>query len=250
MSRRNGFTLIELLVVVAIIAVLVAILLPALHTALDQARQAGCAANLSQVSKALILFAGDNNGLIPVCDWTEPLWGTRYIYWWPASVHKGLGMTITEYTPGSQWLKVLVCPAARMEYGEGIIMSYSLNGTGEEIHSADPITGQVTWNKVTGKMDRIQNPSQSPMVVDGWQTHGWPWTVCTGTNFSWYNSLMQWGNPPPRHGRGGWSEASAFNVETVYAAQGFFNVVFFDGHVGSLNYVPTVWRDKSREEVY
>ncbi len=64
-SRKNSFTLIELLVVVAIIAVLVAILLPALSSAREMARNAGCQSNLHQWGVGFAMYENDNNGYLP-----------------------------------------------------------------------------------------------------------------------------------------------------------------------------------------
>jgi len=67
------FTIIELLVVVSIIAVLVGLLLPALNYARESGRKAACMSNLTQLTKANIMYAdtwncfvsanpfGDNN---------------------------------------------------------------------------------------------------------------------------------------------------------------------------------------------
>ncbi len=63
--ERKGFTLIELLVVIAIIAILAAILFPIFAAARAKARAASCAANMSQIAKAIISYAGDFDDKFP-----------------------------------------------------------------------------------------------------------------------------------------------------------------------------------------
>src|SRR5437899_2937508 len=67
-SRRQeptGFTLIEILVVIAIIAVLIGILLPSLEKAREKANNVSCAANLSQMGLALLIYSDANHGQYP-----------------------------------------------------------------------------------------------------------------------------------------------------------------------------------------
>ena len=64
--RRRAFTLIELLVVVAIIALLVAILLPSLAAAREQGKRVACSANLKGIGSAVRIFAGMQDGRVPM----------------------------------------------------------------------------------------------------------------------------------------------------------------------------------------
>jgi len=65
--RRSlgAFTLIELLVVIGIIAILAALLLPALARAKESGRRAACKSNLHQQGIVLLMYAQENNNLLP-----------------------------------------------------------------------------------------------------------------------------------------------------------------------------------------
>lgn len=79
----SKFTLIELLVVISIIAILAALLLPALASARKSAQRIVCMNNLSQISKAHTMYAGDNMEFIwfvgfddnPYDNWAQCLLG-------------------------------------------------------------------------------------------------------------------------------------------------------------------------------
>lgn len=64
MRRTKGFTLVEMLAVVIIIAALVAIAIPALFSAINDARSRTCAANIKNIESAEQLYFSKNQAYV------------------------------------------------------------------------------------------------------------------------------------------------------------------------------------------
>ena len=104
---RKCFTLIELLVVIGIIAVLAAMLMPALGKARESANQIDCTNNLSNIGKALFIYAQDNRSNFPVqssgddADWEHS--------------HNDHGLYFLGYTGYMDTTKILLCRSSKQK---------------------------------------------------------------------------------------------------------------------------------------
>ncbi len=123
-----GFTLIELLVVIAIIAILAAILFPVLASARDSAKQSQCLSNMSQIAKAWLMYADDNNSrACPAYYYTQ---GTKVQHSWDfitirqsgGSIYK-LGL-LGKYTRSG---KINACPSFKPKNSDRPFTGYAYN---------------------------------------------------------------------------------------------------------------------------
>lgn len=116
------FTLVELLVVIMIIAVLSGMLLPALNSAREKAREAGCLGNLKQLGIVLHSYAGDNNDTYP---YSSLLYGSRRIF--PLALNTYYGRQNEDWRTGDTIGGPTFCPSApkrKASKSENVISSY------------------------------------------------------------------------------------------------------------------------------
>jgi prepilin-type N-terminal cleavage/methylation domain-containing protein len=82
---KKAFTLIELLVVIAIIAILAAILFPVFTKVRTAAKQTKSTSNLKQLGLANVMYAGDNDDLLPMAYFVDTNAKGGYRSFWQLS---------------------------------------------------------------------------------------------------------------------------------------------------------------------
>ena len=211
-SRRCGFTLIELLVVIAIIAILAAMLLPALSKGKARAAQTYCHNNLKQLGLAMLLYADENNGLVPRGN--EP-------FWWQVFI---------PYLGGTK--------AARDQYGrvkvytgpaypdKRQLMCYVVNSW--TFSSPQDMTG----SEIVGlqSASRIQRPVATIYFTDN-ESASWR-PIFTTTTIIGSDSLNDvWSPNHLPYGPTGLTLSNERRVAAQRHGEGA-NLMFFDGHAG------------------
>lgn len=66
MKEKKGFTLVELLVVLAIIGILTSLVAPRISKAIERSKEEKCRTNLKQLHTAVISYANDHSGYLPL----------------------------------------------------------------------------------------------------------------------------------------------------------------------------------------
>lgn len=173
----DAFSLSDLLVILAVIVLLAAVSVPPLLARREQTRQKQCVSNLKEITRAVLLYADENKGTLPLIDPSPP----TGVWWWYKELVKGQLGLVGRSSPRD---RAFACPSdrgydepwpfhasAKFDYG-----SYCFNGV--NLPGIPNLAGRTVLS--------IKEPSKTLLMME-WTAHA---------PLSWHNSRTGKRNQP------------------------------------------------------
>ncbi|MEO8616948.1 MAG: prepilin-type N-terminal cleavage/methylation domain-containing protein [Luteolibacter sp.] len=209
-NRRRGFTLVELLVVICLIAVLAALTFTTLGKIRQSSRSTRCVVNLRQIYLASQIYSQENNSqVLPGESWNG---GTHLFWHW--ILRPALGGTSVfddKVDPSFRCMEIKPGNPNFWAWGYGANSKPGMEG-------ASTTSTQGSYN---AEQVNVSNPTN-------WQRSFRQVEITQQSRRLFICDAKEWQVTPSATGQ------AAFPDYTRHG-NGKCNVLFFDGHIGSLN---------------
>lgn len=232
-ADSRGFTLVELLVVIGVVGVLAAILVPTLNSMLQRGNMGKSSSNLRQIATALMTYAGDHNGFMPPPrGWLSTGELPTQQLWWAVHLLPYTGRS-TEIFDRPGLRETWDSPGATDPVtGRQFRIGYWING-GNDANVAFCHSPAVIDKLQAGKnympMVAFSKPARTVALIDG--------IGRTEANLWNPDSRGMWrsGSNSKYHRWSGEIVDQAGLTSEGKPPEGFFNVLWLDGHVSLEN---------------
>lgn len=221
--------MIELLVVIAIIAILAGLLLPALAKAKQKGQSTICLNDLKQTGLAMLMFADENDDMIPR--------GSNSKHWWlefMSYVPKGGAERLSSgMLKNHRNIKIFMCPSYPIPNNtpnKSQVVTYVVNAW--DYKSAITCTSSANENIGLSKITNFNLPSDSAYLLDnegGTDNQGINRPIITSFQRTDLNDVWLPSHLP--YGSGGKRLSNDRRIAAKRHNDGS-NILFIDGHAG------------------
>jgi prepilin-type N-terminal cleavage/methylation domain-containing protein len=226
--RERGFTIIELLIVIGIIAILISFLMPIIGSLRTRASAVNCANNERHIYTAMLGFAADHDGYLPVpAQVSDTASGNGKYCAWAIDNNYGNTGGVLDFKVGTLWQYLastvserqgaVICPADAGAPSSHSGLQFNRNFS----YSFNANLGHPVPDIVSMKLRDVKVPVSKILIYEE-EAPNDEWGLGGSKADDW---------PAGRHGTARATVGAGGPTNQLWLVEGLGNHCFFDGHV-------------------